>query len=242
MKQEHDVVMIATENKSTILLNSLNKRLLHDTDGSLKERILPIYGSPQHLYITSDEEIKGEDYCLVEFNKIWKCISFLNGRREYETLSGEPCFYSEDKSFRKIIATTNPELQLDYLMSRKTFTSRPVIGIIDQSFIELYIKAYNTGNPITKVMVEYRYNTHIEFEDNKKEWKDLPQLNSDGSIIISLKEEKMYTLQDMYAEGREALRMGLTIRQGQLNCTDDPRSAREQYDEYFDKNIRNIKK
>lgn len=83
----------------------------------------------QHLYFLSDEKIKEGDWYL----------TFQNG-----SVIGEPrkC---EDSSYdftncKKIIATTDESLNLP----------QP-----SQSFLQKYVKEYNKGNIITKVMVEY---------------------------------------------------------------------------------------
>lgn len=95
---------------------------------------------------------------------------------------------------------------------------------IPQSFIDTYIKAYNEGKKITEVLVEGEFRTAIRkdgcpFEKQSENgaymahdehgWEILypehtirfenftPKLNSAGEVEWSLKEERMYTREDM---------------------------------------------
>jgi hypothetical protein len=58
-----NVVMIATDKPTNIVLNTINNKLLLDNDKTLVERILPINGKNQHLYFTSNDEIKEGEVC-----------------------------------------------------------------------------------------------------------------------------------------------------------------------------------
>lgn len=124
---------------------------------------------PFNLYITTDDEIKEGDWCLF----------FWDGMRDRELaqVGSEPQQYLPSKghilnrNLRKIIATTDPELNLsEPHMSDKdawwcgknavkkfiTFSDaykywqQNKLPQIPQSFIESYCK-----NPVDKVMVEY---------------------------------------------------------------------------------------
>lgn len=85
----------------------------------------------QHLYFLSDEEIKEGDIIMNNLDfLVGKCIKRLV-KSEIET-----------KEYSKIIATTDKSLGLP----------EP-----SKEFIEIYVKAYNEGKPITEVLVEYEY-------------------------------------------------------------------------------------
>lgn len=82
----------------------------------------------QHLYILSDEEIKEGDWYLDNYNNSIIKANINSDHKYYVS------------NCKKIIATTDSSLGLP----------RPSDG-----FITKYIKLYNAGTPITKVMVEY---------------------------------------------------------------------------------------
>ena len=90
---------------------------------------------PQHLYITSDDEIKEGDW-------------FINIRQGY---IGKP-----SKCIRKykIIATTDTSLKIKtyYEIEDNQEINLPQPS---QQFIDKYIEEYNKGNIITDVLVEY---------------------------------------------------------------------------------------
>lgn len=103
---------------------------------------------PQHLYVTTDEEIKEGDIALNMFGEnhsIFRITKVLSDGYEGQKIdeSGR-VYYGLQKTLRKIVATTNPELW-EEVPIRKGSKSLKEIGIakIDSSFIEQYIKAYN---------------------------------------------------------------------------------------------------
>jgi hypothetical protein len=95
----------------------------------------------QHLYFLSNEEIKGGDWCVINYefdstrhaDKV-KSITpkgmFLTTESNYELMANR-C--------KKIISSTNEKLNLP---------------TPSKEWIDQYIKAYNTGNPIEEVMIE----------------------------------------------------------------------------------------
>jgi len=116
-----------------------------------KKRLDWFYGienmyTPQHLYFTTDEEIKEGDWCVWD-NVLYKQHG-LNTNNDY----------------KKIVATTNPELWKNKWTSGEYEPSTPFQSItqgipkIDIPFIEAYIKAYNEGNMITSVFLEIEEN------------------------------------------------------------------------------------
>lgn len=105
----------------------------------------------QHLYITSDEEIKENSLVLLPD----KTIHRMNASDMISYLD------SGSKATKLIIAST------------KAFMSLPYIS---REFIENYIKAYNTSNVIKEVEVEYEvlvrtdapFNRHRSLNENTK--------------------------------------------------------------------------
>ena len=87
---------------------------------------------PQHLYFTSDEEIKEGDWILdTRTGKIAQNINTY--------------IKKFNDAIKKIIASTDPYLELP----------KP-----SNAFIEKYISEYNKGNILEKVLVEY-YKGHV---------------------------------------------------------------------------------
>ena len=83
---------------------------------------------PQELYITSDEKIKLNDWYIDDVDQVRQ--NFIDDKE----------YWAVRKDYKKVISSTDKSLNLP----------QP-----SDSFIKAYIEAYNSGNPITKVMVEY---------------------------------------------------------------------------------------
>ncbi len=110
----------------------------------------------QHLYITSDEEIKEGDWCLVV--------------KSHKDLLKDDIFQYNDECsinheyIKKIIATTDTSLisineqYFDVNKSRKSAVlEQKTLPQPSQEFIRQYIEEYNKGNVIEFVDVEYTY-------------------------------------------------------------------------------------
>ena len=114
MKNIH---ILPTEKPSRLFLNKVNKKLLlEDISNPNLKKLLPS-GSYQNIYITSDEEIKYNEYYLGEDNHIYCLVSTVN------------------YNGKKIILTTNPELSPDVGV---TFG----VGVhkIPDEFLEWFVK------------------------------------------------------------------------------------------------------
>lgn len=114
----------------------------------------------QHLYITSDEEIKNGD--IVYEKLIPKIISSRKIRR-FSTLS------DNSHGCKKVITSTDESLGL----------ARP-----SDSFIKAYIKAYNEGKPITEVMVQYESINVNHDTDFAIRYITQPKVAPDNTITI----------------------------------------------------------
>jgi hypothetical protein len=128
MKQfkKKKVVMLPTNEKAKVGMINLEH---YNKEGFKLELIHYVTNGdglhPQHLYITSDEEIKEGDWVYSEgLHYVFQVLVF--------PLSA--------KDAKKIIATTDTSLNLP----------QP-----SQQLIEKYIEEYNKGNQIKEVMVEY---------------------------------------------------------------------------------------
>ena len=142
IKRKCQIVLLPTKNKSNIQLQ-MNEKLHLENGSSISLK------SYQHLYITSDEEIKEGDWCYNSKRKSIELGKYMIGTNEFIFC-------------KKIIATTDISLisineqYFDVNKSRKSAVlEQKTLPQIPQEFIEAYVKAYNEGNPITEVMVEY---------------------------------------------------------------------------------------
>ena len=116
---------------------------------------------PQHLYITSDDEIKEGDWFITirqgYIGKPSKCIKIdaISVISQLEN-SDNPNHtqYTEFKFAKKIIATTDTSLKIKtyYEIEDNQEINLPQPS---QQFIDKYIEEYNKGNIITDVLVEY---------------------------------------------------------------------------------------
>jgi len=160
------VVMLSTNQKAQIgdLGLSLNNVLNFAKNNDWIFLYNPI---KQHIYITSDEEIKEDEInnniCVFKSsNGILICLAG-KGIGRIKTIG----------NYYKIIATTDTNLlnPLDH----DNALSRP-----SQQFIEKYISEYNKGNIITNILVEYNI---IPFS------QDAPNRDrGDGSLRINPKD------------------------------------------------------
>lgn len=157
--------------------------------------------SSHHLYIVTDDEIKEGDWCLF----------FWDGNKEGELgqIGSKPQQYFPEnghtlnKNLRKIIATTDPNLQANvggYMLTQK-------LPQIPQSFIEEYCRK----GGIDEVDVEYgKYRDGNFINDGKTHaFTTLlrPKVNSDNTINIHLVKDT-YTREEVeqlcvsaYADG-----------------------------------------
>lgn len=189
MKQLCDVHMLPTDDSTAIYRDINNKLKKQYHQGAM--------GQYFHIYLTTDEEIK--DWMLYQDEKVAYAKNI-----EYMPKS-TPAIAYQRNGWRKIVATSNSELWAKNLIGAGMDKVRAGgIARIPESFVKAYISAYNAGSPIKQVMLEYEEQVKpqredIPFEKAKVFVTDYkrPKLNSDASVIWSLKEEKMYSRQDL---------------------------------------------
>jgi len=97
------------------------------------------YAKPQHLYFTSDEEIKEGDWFLDEYSNIRK--SSIETRCQGD---------------KKIVACTNPDLWHTYAnVLVRDYDPSKLLAKIPDSYTQAHISDYNADTPIKEVMLEY---------------------------------------------------------------------------------------
>lgn len=121
--------------------------------------------TPQHLYFTTDEEIKEGDKVLHDGEvKTAILLGMFLGFKWKDADKDRSEHFDKHNWPKKIVATTNPELWKNKWTSGEYEPSTPFQSItqgipkIDIPFIEAYIKAYNEGNMITSVFLEIEEN------------------------------------------------------------------------------------
>lgn len=124
-------------------------------------RILNSYIS-QHLYITSDDEIKEGDWCIY-LGLSMRCFKVINA--EDNKLYHGSREYFNKSICKKIIATTNTSL----IIEGKLYKTTSNLPQPSQQFIEKYIEEYNKGNIITDVLVEYEMR-HTGWTEDQSEY------------------------------------------------------------------------
>ena len=118
-----------------------------------------MYALEQHLYITSDDNIKDSDWCILfdDFGNVMSTPQQYLKTKAHVLNSG----------LKKIIATTDSSLKIDRKDSHPNSIWKLDGALLpqpSQSFIQKYIDEYNKGNIITDVLVEYE--EIMQFEKN----------------------------------------------------------------------------
>ena len=178
------VVMLSTNEKAMIGLNYNNLFYCKGNNMGFENSK---HINSQHLYITSDEEIKEGDWIFDNYSK----INLIQQVRVCDLESS----HNRNGNWHKIIATTNEQLRIDSII-RSTQDDdygkvKFIIAKPSQQFIEKYIEEYNKGNVITDVLVEYIDNGEEGWngsnEDGEPIWNEKIELKvnpKDNTITI----------------------------------------------------------
>lgn len=229
LTKQHSVVILATEDKRDIDRSCLMKciKAFHVNEGD-KGDIGELqlgnsaasnkdYFESQHLYFTSDEEIKEGD---------WHYHRDAVGD-EYILLKGRD-FEPNMKFCSRIIATNDPKLTYT---SKGTVTFQAHIPQIHQSFIEFYVK-----NPVKTIELEYDAPKPIEqaklwSEEHKVNHAKLKLVNNEVVVVkrgtinlaVGAGKAELYTKEEVEFEN-----IGV-IRRFANNMTDIPASEVDQW-------------
>ena len=145
----------------------------------------------QHLYITSDDKIKENDWAILKVSdrRPLYCVKIKTINIQDKTCTVEfPYDNSTIEVFisgcKKVIATTDSSLFIphggDFGNNITKHLPQP-----SQAFIEVFVREYNKGNIITDVMVEYE----LEFHKWVKSYE-----SSLGNSVKKLKVSKNNTI------------------------------------------------
>ena len=147
MQKEHRLVMLSTKKAGVICLHSHNNELHYNGKPYGYTEQLD-YLKPQHLYLLSDEQPKEGDWIVdYGFTHEYKIKQWIGKDAYAMDLQG------------KIIATTDESLgnvSYDGINKEMIPVHTPhFVPQIPKSFLPIYVKAYNEGNVIDTVEVEY---------------------------------------------------------------------------------------
>ena len=203
--KECNVVMVSTENKTR--LYSYKGDLAFSND---YEKVEDEDFTNQHLYITSDDEIKEGDWCFYESKNLEdildndmvfqagkesRCIQY---NKETINCSFNTWLYKEE--CKKIIATTDKlkigeDIQEDLTPEGQVWDTRSYPIYLPQPS-QSFIKEYCELGGIDKVLVEYKKGRCTHNSCYTPECKNLCYIiKTDSHNTITIKEvkEKMYS-------------------------------------------------
>ncbi len=170
------VILLPTNKKAPLANNHGKLVLANGSKDKLFDTSKYIEGDrnlkPQHLYILSDEEIKEGDWV---YNTVLKDISYI-ANSSINLLSE----INRLKQAKKIIATTDSSLTKTSFKVLKDLKSHQ-LPQPSSSFLEVYVKAYNEGNQIKEVMVEY---DAIPADRAPNGWDSFVKVDSKNIITI----------------------------------------------------------
>lgn len=200
MKQKAKVYMLPTNDKSSILKDVFTMNghshveLIAFSKEVIGEETMPNYLTfeYQHLYITTDEEIKEGDNYLIELFNIEGKSTGLHLEQcntiEKEWINNSSVTLTRHiKNCKKIIASTDSKCTLPVTED----DLNPETGGIDIRVLpqpsQQFIKDYCKAGGIDEVLVEYEedYEDHPEIEGSliSEKWSWL-KINSDNTINI----------------------------------------------------------
>lgn len=190
-KKITNVVMLPTNDVTDIIVptQGVGKGVIH-----LKEyygsAVLDMNDKYQHLYFTSDEEIKAGDWVNIKDHvcKYNKVMSVTNKYLTFINILEQPL-----EDCKKIIATTDKKLSTLLVGGGEGNAGMwKIYPQIPQSFVEEYVKQ----GGIDEVEVEYTYKGQINNEEAKMNSRHL-KLTPNNEVIVHLIENnkpELYTL------------------------------------------------
>lgn len=214
VKRECRVVMLPTEKANCDCKPSPDGNTYHIYSCGLvlQNSKLFLNGKKANLYILSDDEIKDGDWIYHPLDV--KPIHF------YQTVDLiDPSSYG----YKKIIATTDSSLSQ---------VSRAEIPQPSSAFIQKYIDAYNSGEPIEKVMVEMVEYKGIEWLDRPLEY--FPKVNPKDNTITISKVKDSWTREEMIDFAWKTLVQG---RKASTSMKDLFNELPEWFDKWVEENL-----
>jgi len=176
MYKEKSLIMLPT--KESNLCSTINDNKLY-----LKQRFK--LGKCFHLYITSDETPKKDDWVVGGFNnQFFGKVLGVSALKDTIIISGYEGQTLNISWCKKIIATSDESLVAKFGNDGEVYGKmKDGLLQIPKSFIKQFIEEYNKGNIITKVMVEYK--EFLEMNDPTGKYTTYEiRINPDNTINI----------------------------------------------------------
>ena len=165
MKKLCNTVLLSTDGKTNMYKFKETNNLILSNHPDQKNE-----AEPQHLYILSDDEIKEGDWYYATDTHVIGIAQFSDLDRIFDGPFGF--------TYKRIIGSTDRSLNL------------PSPELL---FIRYFIRQYNIGSLITKVMVEYEIKGWakelVEYAHEPSELHKTLKLEPDNTIRISLVKE-----------------------------------------------------
>lgn len=222
MQKECNIIMLPTNKAEGFACFGDNEKYLFSKQ-ELKEN-WQFKHNYQHLYITSDDKIKEDDWVYdttsLDHNPLIHKIGWLNETHlsTCDSLHARGLICSARNlkiHYKKIIATTDSsliikgEVKIQHGRLTEYFPTEKKLLQPSEEFIELFIKHYNAGNPITKVMIEYdKVRNNFVSKDKDSEhyfddsfyYDDIIKINPDNTINIK-------TIKDSWSKNDDDLKI-----------------------------------
>jgi hypothetical protein len=156
-----NIFLLPTDKPSSLVLETKNNNLFITTTKDFGTKIMKF----QHIYITSDEEIKDRNCWVTNGVEIFKPSDLPEYSLEYA-----------NRYWEKIILTTDVDLIKDGVQA------------IDDDFLEWFIKNPSCEKvEVRKIGEEWIYNADVP----KEEFKTLPDVNWQSEIINKVWDEEV---------------------------------------------------
>lgn len=205
---EAKVHMLPTEDASCIAFHKLRDEepgLFYSDKPSVEKAF-----DNQHLYFTTDEEIKKGDWFINLGSGGHPGVAIYQANSENSKAINEFKF----PEIKKIIATTDTELHYNKVVEEDMHMYKESLPHIPQHIIEAYVK-----KPFDKVLVEmtgteWKEHTKIWMEsmgDDPEDFEKKSELKTDSNncIIIHPVEEKTYSRKEVEVLCRNAHLLGM---------------------------------
>ena len=181
MKKKVKVHMIPTGDITGIVMHSTGlDKIVHTKESELNAD-LNIGGTSQHLYLTSDEKIEDDDWCLNLYNSPHTVMQVHVGGKDWK---------ENKKAFRRIVATTDnlfvKECQVCKINKHHRYNFAQCkckyLPQIPQSFIKQYVES---GGKIDEVELECE-NIQKTINYHKDLWEDnwIIKTDSNNCVIV----------------------------------------------------------
>jgi len=152
LKKKVEVIMLPTPQKTRIQKFGAS---LRDNKNPLLPHVKEVLGYYQELYFVDDFPIKSRDWFIMNGCILRQCKSTNNEPFTIPTIIDTIEGIHHVSVCKKVISTTDKSLKIEKcsgFIGKEYYLPQP-----SDSFIDSYIKAFNEGNPIKYVMVDYEY-------------------------------------------------------------------------------------